>query len=265
MNRSAEYASPTATSEMFFISTSTSTARSRSVIAGSSTTVGARHSGAPASSRSSAIPADGPRRISTSSGRQRVVAVGVDDPLLAAADRDDAHADLDRQLHVGERAVRERRLGTDPNPVRHLLGVGEVGDEGRRDAEVVGHDARDVDGRVRHAFDRRDDVEHARHLLGVARRAGRQHADLAHLVHEIAEPLFELVHLLGHVLVGEEERGIRQVDHELGGVLGLREHGLEVPWGFVFGHRVFVRRMADQVIPSATITRISDSGTEEIE
>ena len=105
LNSSAEYARPTATSEMFFISTSTSTARSRSVIAGSSSTVGGRHSGAPASSRSSAMPAGRAAQDQHVVGQEHVVAVGVDEPLLAAADRDDAHADLHRQLDVGERAA----------------------------------------------------------------------------------------------------------------------------------------------------------------
>ena len=161
-------------------------------------------------------------------GQQHVVAVGVDHPLLAAPDRHHAHADLDRQLDVGERAVRERGVGAHAHAVRDLLGRGEVGDERGGDAEPVGDDAGDVDRGVAHALDRREHVQHARHLLGVARRAGREHADLAHLVHEVREPLLELVDLVGHRLVAEEEGGVRQVDHELGGVLGLREHGLEI-------------------------------------
>ena len=44
----------------------------------------------------------------TSSGSRMLVAVGIDEPLAAAPDRDDAHADLHRQLDVVERAVRER-------------------------------------------------------------------------------------------------------------------------------------------------------------
>ena len=100
--------------------------------------------------------------------------------------------------------------------------------------EPVGHDVRDVDAGVAHALDRREDVQHARHLLGVAWRASGEDADLAHGVGEILEPLFEGLHLVGHPRIAEEERGIRQVDHELGGVFRLREHGLEIA-GLIVG------------------------------
>ena len=40
--------------------------------------------------------------------------------------------------------------------------------------------------------------------------------------------LLELADLLGHVGVAEEEGGVGEVDHELGGVLRLREHGLQI-------------------------------------
>ena len=65
-------------------------------------------------------------------GEQELVAVGVDEPLAAAPDRDHAHADLHRQLDVVERAVGERGVGPHAHAVRHLLGAGEVGDERRR-------------------------------------------------------------------------------------------------------------------------------------
>ena len=87
----------------------------------------------------------------------------------------------------------ERRAGADAHAVRHLFGGGEIGDERGRDAEAVRDDARDVDRGVAHALDRRHDVQHARHLLGVALRARREHAHLAHLVHELGEALLELV------------------------------------------------------------------------
>ena len=138
---------------------------------------------------------------------------------------------------VGERSVRERRVGAHPHAVRHLFGGGEVGDQRGGDAEAVGDDAGDVDGRVAHALDGREHVQHARHLLGVARRARREHAHLAHGVREVGQELLELVHLVGHARVAEEQRGVRQVDHELGGVLGLREHGLEIPGLVVLSHR----------------------------
>src|SRR3954452_17390819 len=50
---------------------------------------------------------------------------------------------------------------------------------------------------------------------------------------QTGEPVLELAHLLGHVEIAEVESGIRQVDHELGGVLRLREHGLQISWSVV--------------------------------
>ena len=97
-------------------------------------------------------------------------------------------------------------------------------------------------------------------LLGVALRARREHAHLAHLVHELGEALFELAHLFGHARVGEEQRRVPEVDHELGGVFRLREHGLQISWS-VF-HWSFVLGFAQtgvSVSPRITIARISDS------
>ena len=124
--------------------------------------------------------------------------------------------------------MRERAVGPDPHAVRDLLRRREIGDERGRYPEPVGHDVRDVDTGVAHALDRREHVQHARHLLGVAWRPGGEHADLTHRVREILQPLFEGFDLVGHPHVAEEQGGIRQVDHELGGVFRLREHGLEI-------------------------------------
>ena len=201
-------------------------------MAGSSSTPAGRHTGAPASSRTSPMPSRGAAQDQHVVGQEVLVAVGIDEPLAAAPDRDDAHADLHRQLDVVERTVGERGVGPHAHTVRHLFGPGEVGDERRGDAEVVRDDARDVDRGVAHAFDRGHDVQHARHLLGVALRARREHAHLAHLVHELGEALLELVHLVGHARVAEEQRRVPEIDHELGGVLRLRQHGLQISWSF---------------------------------
>ena len=177
-------------------------------------------------------------------GEQQVFAIRVEEPVAAAPERDDPHPDLHRQLDLFELAVGERGAGAHAHPVRHLLGGGEVGDQRGRDAEPVGDDARHVDRGVSHALDRRDHVEHARHLLGVVLRARREHADLAHLVDEVGEPLLELAHLVGHAGVGEEQRRVAEVDHQLGGVLGLREHGFQISRGCVAGsfvHQLFAR------------------------
>ena len=137
-------------------------------------------------------------------GEHEVLAVGVDDPVAAAPDRDDPHADVHRQVDLVEAAAREARALTDAHAVRHLFGRAEVGDERGRDAEAVGDDAADVDRGVAHALDRGHDVQHARDLLRVALGPTREHAHLAHLVDELVEPLLELADLVGHALVREK-------------------------------------------------------------
>src|SRR5260221_7415170 len=74
---------------------------------------------------------------------------------------------------------------------------------------------------------------------------------------QTAEALLELMHLRRHLLIAEEERRVGQVDHQLGAVFGLREHGLQIPWRFVV-HRLSVV-CTHQVRPRMTIARISDS------
>ena len=151
----------------------------------------------------------------------------------------------------------ERGIGADAHPVRHLFGGGEVGDQRGGDAQPVRDDASDVDGRVAHALDGREHVQHARHLLRVAGRTRREHAHLPHGVGEIGEALFEVVHLVGHRRVGEEERGVGQVDHELGGVLGLREHGLQIAGLVVGRHRWIPRITAWTGAPGQRRARVS--------
>ncbi len=134
-----------------------------------------------------------------------LVAVGIDDPLATAPDRDDAHAYEHRELDLLQRPVDQRGVGSHAHAVRHLFGSREIGDERRGNPEMMGDDARDPDGGVAHAFDRGDDVQHTRHLLGLALRARREHTYLAHLVYELGETLLELVHLVGHARVAEEQ------------------------------------------------------------
>ena len=111
-------------------------------MAGSSSVPGGRHSGAPASSRSSAMPSGGPRRISTSSGSSMSSPSGSIIHSLPRRIATTRMPDLGRELDVGERAVRERGVRAHAHPVRDLLGGGEVGDQRGGDAEPVGDDAR---------------------------------------------------------------------------------------------------------------------------
>ena len=180
------------------------------------------------------MPSAGPRRISTSSSSSISSPSGSKSqslPRRIATTR--IPTSIGSATSASER-LRERAVGADPHAVRDLLGGREIGNERRRDPEPVGDDVRDVDARVAHALDRGEHVQHARHLLGVARRARGEDAHLAHRVREVLQPLFEGLDLVGHPRVAEEQGGIRQVDHELGGVFRLREHGLEIA-GLIVG------------------------------
>ena len=95
-------------------------------------------------------------------GEHEIVAVRVDEPVAAAAQRDDPHADVHRQVDVFEPPALELRAGPHAHAVRDLFGRGEVGDQRGRDSEAVRDDATDVDRGVAHTFDRGHDVQHAR-------------------------------------------------------------------------------------------------------
>src|SRR5439155_3425006 len=88
-------------------------------------------------------------------------------------------------------------------------------------------------GGIGDLVDGRDDVEHRRHLLGVTTAAGGDEAQDTHVEHESIEPVFEASQLFGDVDGVVVEGGVRQVDHQLRGVLRLGEHLLEVLGGLV--------------------------------
>ena len=92
------------------------------------------------------------------------------------------------------------------------------------DAEPPGDDAGDVDGVVADPLDGADDLEHGRHRLRLPGVADGHDAEGPHPVHQIADLLLQLVDLVGHVGVVEEQRGVGQVDHQLARVLGVGQH-----------------------------------------
>ena len=87
------------------------------------------------------------------------------------------------------------------------------------------------------------------------RVAGGEDAHGPHVVHEGRHRLLELVDLLGHVGVAEVQRRVGEVDHQLGGVLGLGEHRPQVSPAFFHGGWLLrllpVTRIGGQTIPRA--------------
>ena len=74
---------------------------------------------------------------------------------------------------------------------------------------------------------------------------------MADEVTELEEVLTELVHLGGHPRLAEVQRRVPEVDHELGGVLRLREHGLESSGLVVGSHRVPGVTGPDRILPTS--------------
>ena len=238
LNSSAEYASPTAASDTFFISTSTSTARSRSVIAGFSSTAAATPRGR---TRELAELVDAVARAAQDQhvvGEHELVAVGVDDPVAAAPDRDDRAC----RRPSAARPLRARRPAS-CEPARTRTRCDTSSAAPRSATSAAGMPRRCVTTRLMStaALPMRSiaDTTCSTPAICSASRFERpgEHAHLAHLVHELVETLLELGDFVGHALVREEQRGVAEVDHELGGVFRLREHGLQISWSVVHRHR----------------------------
>jgi hypothetical protein len=113
--------------------------------------------------------------------------------------------------------------------------VTEVGAERVRDAELRLDDARDVRRSVADLVDRVGDPQDALDRLGVLRAAGGQDGERPEPPEVPAHALLELLDLAREVLLVEEDRGVGQVDQQLGGVLGLDEEFLDVPGLLIHG------------------------------
>ena len=155
-----------------------------------------------------------------------------------------------------------------PHAVRHLLRGGQVGHQSARDAEATGDDGADVDRGLADRLDRADDRQHRRHRLGVARRARAATTAVARKSWlSSARRFSSSSDLVGHARVAEVQRGIGEVDHELGGVFRLGQHGSQVA-GFISVHMkpCGVSRMyrVRQAMPSATIAETSNEGADEV-
>ena len=161
------------------------------------------------------------------------VAADVGQPVAASLDGYDAHADSHRQLHVAQRPVGQVTAFRHDQPMRNLGCLRQVHDERPGDSQVMQHDLGDVDRSIGDLLDRRHHLKHRAHAVDLARVTHSQHRQRSHLVHEGRHVLLEAQDGIGHALVVEIERGVGQIDHELGGVLGLGEHGFQIS-RFVF-------------------------------
>ena len=157
-------------------------------------------------------------------GHEHGFAAHIGDPLPLAAHGHHPHAHLGRHLVVGQVPVGEQRAVGHEHTVRHLLSRAQLGHELGRYADPVGDDAGDVHRVVGDALDGGDHLQHRRHAVGVAGVANREYAHRPHVLHEMAHALLERAHLVGHIGITEVQRRVGEVHHQLGGVLGLRQH-----------------------------------------
>ena len=161
-----------------------------------------------------------------------VVGPRIEPPIHAAADGHHPHPRLRGEREVAERPSGARGVRADLHARGHLVGVTEVLAERVGDAEPRRDHARDVGRGVADPFDRVGDPQHAGHALGVLGAARGEHRHDAEAPQVPVHPLFQAADLSGQLLLVEEHRRVRQVDHELGGVLQLDEELFDVP-GFV--------------------------------
>jgi hypothetical protein len=105
--------------------------------------------------------------------------------------------------------------------------VSEVAPEGVGDPEPRLDHPGDVGRRLAHLLDRIGDPQHARHSLGVLGAPRREHRDLPEAAQVRVHALVEAFDLPGELLVVEEHSRVREVDHQLGGVLQLDEQVLD--------------------------------------
>ncbi len=160
---------------------------------------------------------------------QRLVAVRVEDPVVGAPHGDDPHAGAGRELDLGQRPLGQLGALVDPGAGRALRRVPEVLAQLRREAELARDDLRDLVGGVRDALDGDGGREHAGQLLGVLAGPRRDHADRPELVEQLADAGLQPHDLAGQRVVLEEDRGVGEVEHQLGRLLRAEQQLLDGP------------------------------------
>ena len=116
--------------------------------------------------------------------------------------------------------------------------MAEVAPEGLGHPETRLDHAGDVRGRVADLLDRARDPQDAGHPLGVFGAARGEHRHLTQAPEVAVHPFLEPFDLPGELVLVEEHRGVREVHHELGGVLGLDEQVLHALRLLIHGRRL---------------------------
>ena len=153
--------------------------------------------------------------------------VRVQDPLAGPSDRDGPDPRLGFEVQPAEGLPGEPRVGVDAGAHEGLDRLGERRPDRVGQPDVLEDDLRDVAGRVGDLLGRAHDPQHRGERLGVV--GGARGHQQAHVGSELEDVHlgFELENLLGDLVAVEEHRRVRQIDHELGDVLHLREESLD--------------------------------------
>ena len=109
----------------------------------------------------------------------------------------------------------------------------QVGAQRVGDPEASGDHPRNVGRRGADPLDRVGDPQHAGHPFGILGTSGGEHRHRPQAPQQIARSAVETDHLVGDLVVVEEHGRVRQVDHELGGVLQLDEEVFDGMWRLV--------------------------------
>ena len=214
---------------MFFISTSTSMARSRSVSGRPRAASGGSHA-----RRRRPARAAGRCRPASPAGTARRPGRRISSPSTSVIQsRPRRMATTRMPVCTGSsRSDSGRRARCEPSRTRTRCetssALRQVGHQLAGDAEAVGDDAGDVDRGVADALD--GEMTWSTDAMASAsrgRRAARTQTARMSWTRSAMRSSSSL-DLLGHVRVAEVEGGVGQVDHQLGGVLRLREHGPQV-------------------------------------
>jgi hypothetical protein len=111
--------------------------------------------------------------------------------------------------------------------------VAQIRAQGVGDAQPGGDHTRDVGCRGADALDRIGDPQHARHPFGVFRAPCGEHRHRPQAPQQVAGAAVEPDHLVGDLVVVEEDGRVGEIHHQLRGVLQLDEQVFDGMWRLV--------------------------------